>query len=181
MKQAPSLISQAALPLAVRSMMQEGKIHPIATAAVAPVIVCTAGGWVAPELRPWANLIVAGVEGKQFSCNALQVSWLCRDKLGRTMTGQMLGTATATAYVATTVTAVMPIQATLPTSGCPTITSAITCVPAMPSEIKLFLLPLLRNTYAVRLNENFCAGRVLAGGGMRRRGSLSARQAISFR
>jgi hypothetical protein len=40
-KQAPSLISHAALPLAVRSMMQAGKIHPIATAAVAPVIVCT--------------------------------------------------------------------------------------------------------------------------------------------
>ena len=44
MKQAPSFISQAALPLAVRSMMQAGNIHPIATAVVAPVIACTAWG-----------------------------------------------------------------------------------------------------------------------------------------
>ena len=74
MKQAPSLISQATLPLAVRSMMQAGKIHPITTAAVAPVIVCTAWGWFAPELRPWADHILADVECMQLSCNALQVS-----------------------------------------------------------------------------------------------------------
>ena len=74
MKQAPSFISQAALPLAVRSMMQAGKIHPIATAAVAPVIVCIAWGRFAPELRPLANHIVADVECIQPSRKALQVS-----------------------------------------------------------------------------------------------------------
>lgn len=110
-----------------------------------------------------------------------QVSWLCRDEVRRTMTGQMLGTATATAYAATTMTAAMPIQAALPTSGCPTITSAITWIPTMCSKKKLFLLPLLRSTYAMRLNRISYAGRMLAGGGMRRKGSLSARQAISFR
>lgn len=41
MKQAPSFVSHANLPLAVRSRMHAGKSHPMATAAMAPVIVCT--------------------------------------------------------------------------------------------------------------------------------------------
>ena len=41
MKQAPSLVSHTSLPLAVCSRMHAGKSHPMATAAIAPVIVCT--------------------------------------------------------------------------------------------------------------------------------------------
>ena len=41
MKHAPSFVSHANLPLAVRSRMHAGKSQPMATAAIAPVIVCT--------------------------------------------------------------------------------------------------------------------------------------------
>ena len=44
MKDAPSFVSHANLPLAVRSRMHAGKSHPMATAAIAPVIVCTTQG-----------------------------------------------------------------------------------------------------------------------------------------
>ena len=40
MKHAPSFVSHANLPLAVRSRMHAGNSHPMATAAIAPVIVC---------------------------------------------------------------------------------------------------------------------------------------------
>ncbi len=41
-RQAPSLFTDEHLPPDVLSMMHAGKIHPMATAAVAPVIVCRA-------------------------------------------------------------------------------------------------------------------------------------------
>ena len=72
------------------------------------------------SLRVAGEALAEGVCTKTIVCEGL-------DKV-LTMTGQILGTAMATAYAAATMTAVMPIQAALPRVGRPTATSAITCV-----------------------------------------------------
>ena len=144
MIQAPSFFSHEHLPPVVLSMMHAGKIHPIATAAVAPVIVCRTG-------KHWTNrysqkhvfetleqyiysLTVAGEAlAEAVSTTATHSITLVHEGLDKilTMTGQILGTAMATAYAATTITAVIPIQAALPRVGRPTATSAITCIPSL--------------------------------------------------